>query len=422
MPGHETYYPLIFVSHSAKEVLARELLAKLYGALSQEYEVLLDKKRLHPTVEWRKELHTWMGLCHGAVVLLSEHALQQSPWVKKEATILGYRREMDEEFILVPVLIPPVTADMLTHGDFAPLELNAIQAAAGTTDEVVGQVLKSLKPLKDGADLGGPLWKLEKKVGQILSALPQGDRTALSAAAGKLGKRLLWQTDEKCAQQLARELLAVELEEAVRVLLFLADKIPGSGQKLAEVLSLLEPLWVDPEAVSELPRMNKRPRRQRAIRVNGVMCPFTGKSYIRRAHADRDWMFATISSQDGQEEMTPEAKVDQLIDEIQKQLVLGFEEGYTPSAKEIELVLNTAEQEEPIFIFVPKDFDEEVLGMLRESLQSFTFFMLGDDHAFDAPGLKDWQVLFLKPELSPGWDEKLFGLVTYKKGVLIRSK
>jgi hypothetical protein len=424
MSDPASYKPIIFISHSAKDAVARETLARLYAALNKDYEVLLDRKRLQPTDPWRKELHTWMGLCQGAVVLLSEHAVGHSPWVKKEATVLSYRREMDEQFILVPVYVAPVSAATLKdEKDFAPLELSATQAAAGTVDEIVEQVLASLKPLKEELDDKAPLRKLEQAAGEILSELTQKNRLAMFAAAERLGKRLHWKSDKKYGEQLARELLSADLEKAMDVLEFLAKKISGSGKKLVQILNDLSPFWVDPDAVSELMRMHKRPPHQRAVRVNGVVSPFTGKSYLRRARIDKDLVFATISaSSRGWEELKPEAKVDVIIDEIQKQLVLGFEEDYRPSTDEIEAQLRIIGRKEPVYVIVPKGFDEELLAMLRQRLHSFTFFMLGDDNAFETPELKDWQILFLRPELTPGCDRKFNDLIVSKRGDLQRMR
>lgn len=425
MSGSNSYKPVIFISHSAKDAVARETLAKLYTALHQEYEVLLDRKRLLPTDPWRQELHTWMGLCQGAVLLLSEDALHRSDWVRKEATVLSYRREMDDQFILVPVLIPPVDADSLKRErSFAPLELDAIQAVCGTPEEIVEQVLESLKPLKNELDQRAPLRKIEKSVGKILSDLAHEERAPLIAAAAKLGKRLPWSTRERYGEQLARELLSVELDKAVKVLEYLANSIPGSGKKLAEVLTLLSPFWVNPDAALELVRMHKRSLRQRAVRVNGAACPFTGKSYIRRARIDKDLLFASISHPPRVwEELKPEAKLDALIQEIHRQLELGFEEGEEPSGEDIERQVRNIGNDEPMFVIVPKGFDENLLGMLRERLESFTFFMLGgDESAFAAPELKDWEVLFLKPELAPGYDEKFQDLIESKRSGLKRTK
>src|ERR1700749_2291423 len=197
MSGMDIYKPIVFISHSAKDPLARDLLTRIYDALNSEDEVLLDRKGLEPNNEWRKELQTWLGLCQGAVLLLSEDAINNSKWVKKEATIISYRREMDNKFILVSVLIPPVTGDTLKHSDFEPLALNEIQMASGEVDEIVAQVLGTLKPLKSRGDNKTPLRKIELTVGKVLSELGEEGRDAIiRAAKEKLGKGLLWKPDE----------------------------------------------------------------------------------------------------------------------------------------------------------------------------------------------------------------------------------
>jgi len=414
------YKPSIFISHSAKDPAARQLLARLYTALDKDFEVLLDRKRLHANNEWRKELNTWIGLCQGAVALLSKDALD-SRWVLKETTNLGYRREMDDRFILIPILVPPVDAATLAQGDFAPLELGAIQAATGKVDEIVDEVLETLKPLKDATEHRAPLRKVERAIGKLLFELSQIERAPVLQAANILGTRLLWRSDETYAVQLARLLLSADLEQTIQVLQFLADSIPGSGKKLVQVLNLLSPFWVDPDAVSELPRMNTRPRRQRAVKVNGVMYPFTGKNYIRRASVDKEPIVATVTLPAGWQEVSLANKVDLLVDEILRQLQLGFEDDERPNAAEIERRLRLLEAREPMFVLVPKDFDEDVLSMLRQRLDAFTFFMLGEDQEFKLLELQDWKILWLKPELTPGMDEKFFDLIGVRRSELQRA-
>lgn len=243
------------------------------------------------------------------------------------------------------------------------------------------------------------------------------------AAAEKLGKRLYWKSDKNYGEQLARELLSADLEKAMEVLEYIAGKISGSGKKLVKILNDLSPLWVDPDAVPELTRMHKRPPHQRAVRVNGIAYPFTAKSYLRRACINKDLVSATISTPPGGwSELKPEATIDVIIDEIHKQLVLGFDEDERPSKDDIERQLRMLGRREPMFVFVPKGFDEKLLMMLRQRLHSFTFFILGDDSTFKTPELKDWQILFLKPELTPGCDRRFSDLIISKRSDLQRMR
>ena len=104
MPGSDLTRskPPVFISHSAKEGLALETLTKVCRALESDFDVLVDRERLKPDYEWREELHIWTKLCRAGVVLLSKHAVCESDWVKREATILGFRREDDPNFKLQP--------------------------------------------------------------------------------------------------------------------------------------------------------------------------------------------------------------------------------------------------------------------------------------------------------------------------------
>jgi len=69
--------PRIFISHSAKEFETNIFLEKLSLKLKEEpaFDVLVDKERLTLGCKWRDEIYTWMGLCHGAIILLSKNLL-----------------------------------------------------------------------------------------------------------------------------------------------------------------------------------------------------------------------------------------------------------------------------------------------------------------------------------------------------------
>lgn len=424
MPDQETYKPLIFISHSAREPAAWEMLTQLYSALHEKYEVLLDRRCLRPDDDWRKELHTWMGLCHGGIVLLSEHAVRHSPWVKREATILGYRREMDADFVLIPVLVPPLTPNALKEGDFAPLELDAIQMAKGEPEDVVRQVIDRFESLRERLGRRTPLQEIEDVVANILFELEaEGkDPRPLFDAAAKLGKRLDWRSDKRYSALLARELLSADLEQTADVLVNLA-KYFGQKEPVLRLLRLLTPFWVDADAVLELPLINKRPRRKRAVSVNGIQYPFTGECYIKRACCGTyDWVAVRITQPNGFEELALEGQVGLIVEEIRKQVapLIGFDEEDEPDTEDIERRLKDMEKQEPFFVLVPKDFDERLVSLLRERLESFTFFMLNNVEQ-SPEALEERHVLMLKP-LTPGRDRQIYDLIGATKGKIKRTK
>src|SRR5262245_18681677 len=120
--------PAIFISHSGKDFAANDatipadrrarlqyaravrdrIVAKL-KVLPGRVDVLFDRLRLEPGDQWQAKLHQWLGLCHGAVILLNQEAVA-SAWVRKETTILTWRRALRPELRIVPVLL----------GDFSP--------------------------------------------------------------------------------------------------------------------------------------------------------------------------------------------------------------------------------------------------------------------------------------------------------------
>ena len=161
----------IFISHSCKDLelkksdrknadkvtrwkrlnyacLAREKIVdglgkpKKGGGLG--YKVLLDKDRLEPGDDWRAKLHGWLGTCDGAVILLSEDSIQ-SDWLRKEATILTWRKSLRSELLLVPVFLGDLRSNALTECGLGCLHLADEEAARLAPDD----------------DLPGDSWKVE---------------------------------------------------------------------------------------------------------------------------------------------------------------------------------------------------------------------------------------------------------------------
>jgi hypothetical protein len=71
---------------------------------SGKFEVWLDVESLEPGDLWRAYLSRWLGSCDGAVILLNEEAAA-SKWVRKETTILTWRRSLKSSVMIVPALL-----------------------------------------------------------------------------------------------------------------------------------------------------------------------------------------------------------------------------------------------------------------------------------------------------------------------------
>jgi len=426
MQGIERQKPLIFISHSAKDDGARKVLRKLYKVLSKDYEVLLDKERLRPNDKWRDELHAWMALCQGAVLLLSEDAVCRSPWVKKEATFLSIRRDDDVDFPLIPVLLKGVTSDSLKGGDFGPLRLDDLQAIQSDSPDVIAaEVSEQFEPLRERAGEKTPLREVEEQIERILFDVLERGRgypQPLSDAASLLGQRLKWRAGKTYSEQVARALLGADLEKTTKFISKLAPSFRTKEVELESLLDLLVPLWVPPDALSTLPRMNERPRRQRAVCVNGVEHPFTAECYLLRARAGSiPWIAAPVNLKKGHQEVPPDKLLDVIKKSIMRQLAFqtgvkdsrefdGEDEEFDEEGVNYELQ-QREESGEPLFILVPRKFNDELLRPLRDHFETFTFFLLHDEETPDETALGDKHILLLKPLLPPGQDRQFRSLV-----------
>src|SRR5258708_9834018 len=95
-------------SHRQRKRFLDTLLSRLESDLADAgFEVWLDRSRLGPGDEFEGRLHFALQSCDAAVVLIDLDALD-SGYVRKEATILMWRR-MTDGIDVLPVLLGRVT-------------------------------------------------------------------------------------------------------------------------------------------------------------------------------------------------------------------------------------------------------------------------------------------------------------------------
>jgi hypothetical protein len=135
--------PRIFISHSAKDDETVALLQALEQSLTEEgFDVLIDRTRLRVEgvgTEWPSTLNQWLEICHGAILLVSPHALE-SEWVRNEATILGFRlKSSDNKFPFLIVHTAGTRADQIAGARFGLISLDKVQSVR---NDVPGTVLQ----------------------------------------------------------------------------------------------------------------------------------------------------------------------------------------------------------------------------------------------------------------------------------------
>jgi hypothetical protein len=142
--------PRIFISHSNNDDATPPYLDSLTSTLTAaNFDVLLDRHRLQPGAEWRRDIYSWMGICHAAIILLSKAANHpNSIWVPRETNILLWRRTIDPSFVVLPVCIGALTRDDLRTGPFADTRLEELQFLPTAPPATLSQdVLARLRPL-----------------------------------------------------------------------------------------------------------------------------------------------------------------------------------------------------------------------------------------------------------------------------------
>ena len=104
----------VFISHAAQpDPFADGFRRRLANRLAIDYDVLLDEDAIDPGDEWRSKLYRWLGTCEAAISLVNEAVIAKPDWVRFETHVVSWRREFSDDVVVIPVLLPGVTADDL---------------------------------------------------------------------------------------------------------------------------------------------------------------------------------------------------------------------------------------------------------------------------------------------------------------------
>lgn len=270
----------LFVSHSSRlddvdHQYTREdhnwaLLEATCKAIREQYpehiEVLVDRDGLIPGDDWNHRLNVWLAECHVALILFSRRAIEKSHWVAKEAAILSWRAELNDEFKLIPVLLDGETTPEDLARDFLGVlridRSQCIRNATGANDILAGLKQQLGDPRDWPVFPKTPLERLQDGIAEGLS----GSTTdaSLEQALHALGcppPPAALPHRQHYANRLARCFLASgeQVNDWANTFMCGLDPLqPPPAQEWAEyVLRAVRPLWVDPGAAAYLPRARR---------------------------------------------------------------------------------------------------------------------------------------------------------------------
>jgi len=395
--------PAIFISHSGKDFAANDasipadrrarlqyardvrdlIVAELKKSLGAA-NVLFDKLRLEPGDQWQAKLHQWLGLCHGAVILLNQEAVA-SAWVRKETTILTWRRALRPEIRIVPVLLGDFSPADVEAAGFGHLDLMMSQAArladpamtAPNAEKLAEQAVKRFADLR-ASENSEPLTTWIDDVAAALSPL---DTAALAGYLDRARKKL-GVSDEDWAyfsdrpRTLAHQLLHAPYASAYEAVVSLRRGL--SDVNFCALRNLVVPVWVEPEAAEPLargapaqPAAGAAGRLARMFAVNAGYHT-TGTDYVNRAFCSPPWQQRrTMPLHD----KAGEGQASEVLGRFKRDLVAQLQ----LQGKEHQLAARLASN--PFFVvWALPEADQapppEILEQLRRDYPDITYFLL----------------------------------------------
>lgn len=412
----------LFISYSWNDVFTEDLCLALEANIDAgSYRLLRDQKRIEPGDGWRPEINAWMSSCQGSILLFSKKALE-SNWVKYEAAILAWRKALQPKFVLVPVLLEGVTDtdirtgafEALFLGEITPLKLAAGESAAKLAKRIQ-QVLGEQSWQQVPDHMAGWIDKIGVGIGKakVMHYLEEAE-TQLGIDAQLRG---LFADRNKT---MAYELLHADGSRVAGALWPLADAI-SDPLALGELLDLLRPNWVRPDAASAVISTTLKPQGERLLTINHKDTKIAIDYVERSLCCSIQHILVHTESITSQQDLlelknAPPAQEPGFIkrqfgDGLRHHLGLGLDEPYTG------VVTWLGRTRVPIFMTIScRSIHPLVLARLLELYPQVTFVLLPGGEFPTANDLGLTSLNVLQPLLDDeAMDQKKFFEVTFRQ-------
>lgn len=399
----------IFISHSNDNPIASDLIRTLVSELETAgFQVLVDIDGFKAGDEWRDEIYSWLGFCHGGIILLGPEALDpQRPWVAREAAILTWRKTLCPDFLVMPVLLPGVTTDHLrTDIQFRDLRLETYQAIAyDNADDTVAAVLDGLSEFRQGGK--PPLEEVADQVEILLDGIRQA---ALEKALDTLNADYKAITSHRStAAALATAMLQAPLAKAVSALETLVSFAPDTSA-IDRIFEIIAPNWVDLDAAGWIARCALMKDDKPAVALN-AQTQFAAEMYVRRAACKPPktcWHLVPITAVFG------ESAFDDIAHEIWQALHISFAnfllmdpfQANDLDQQLTDLLQDLHQRGRPVVVVcrLPPNAGEMILR-LRERYPYLQFLFMSGNELPDAQNYQETVLRLITPALPEGKEQ-----------------
>lgn len=269
----------IFISHSSHD---DEWATSLRHHLVDEIErtpglqALVDERRFEAGDLWRPILYRWLGIADAAVLLLSRQGLS-SAWVRKEATVLMWRRDLGSGVKVVPVLLNITMSDVTANWPAIEIDESQAIVVSGDADisETARQVLAQFAGMGDvdGDDA------LRGWIARVASLLEMATEYYLRLGAVELGLKDSELVAVGLHTTMSHALLHSDILRAEQSVRQTAD---GLGSRLASLVRLVTPVAIPLDVAEPVSRAMARMPGAR-IAVVPARYPETGPWLAERA-------------------------------------------------------------------------------------------------------------------------------------------
>jgi len=144
--------PKVFISHSTSELSSGDRCVKLKEYLAETlpncgWDVLIDKDII-PGEYWRMDIIHNLTEAQAGIILFNEKAVSESKWVAAEALILSFRKSINPDFQVIPVLLDGKNIKETCFNQYEPFQLKEIQVIYDdrpiTPEELGREIIKCL--------------------------------------------------------------------------------------------------------------------------------------------------------------------------------------------------------------------------------------------------------------------------------------